>query len=417
MEQKYPHIETFVNFAENIVDASSAEAKLHAKSRLTSVLGEESHGMQLPEKILLRIGIKYRITFNLDIDDGLVNGTCGVLKHIEFGPNKKYAILLFFDFGIKDIGRAARERFKKKAQREPGIALGINLDEWTPLYRNEQKMRDAANNWSVIRKQFVIAINEASTVHKCQGQTLDQVALNLNSKGLNRAAKYVAMSRVRKLDHLHMYGRDSIVDVKYKNLTEREQRKLYNDYLKNDRINQEIERLRLKAQFKNILPCLTVDNTKEKDSLERLNIMFYKFDIMDPIFMNVLRNDFAIQDANLSIVHGTSVQNTRMTLPQFDSSALKIQGKRDFLLLPDSDGADLSVETTYRLLYLDEEANFKTRAPLIELENAGILIGLLELHLSDRHIFHILYMSNESAEQKNNLKAWKRLVTLAERSK
>jgi hypothetical protein len=33
----------------------------------------------LPTKLELKIGIKYMVTLNINVEDGLVNGNCGIL--------------------------------------------------------------------------------------------------------------------------------------------------------------------------------------------------------------------------------------------------------------------------------------------------------------------------------------------------
>ncbi|GBM98029.1 hypothetical protein AVEN_151120-1 [Araneus ventricosus] len=45
----------------------------------------------LPHWLTLKIGIKYMITNNIDVEDGLVNGACGILKLITFENNKSQA--------------------------------------------------------------------------------------------------------------------------------------------------------------------------------------------------------------------------------------------------------------------------------------------------------------------------------------
>ena len=38
----------------------------------------------LPYNLKLAVGYPYMITMNLDVEDGLVNGAIGTLKHIEY---------------------------------------------------------------------------------------------------------------------------------------------------------------------------------------------------------------------------------------------------------------------------------------------------------------------------------------------
>lgn len=56
----------------------------------------------------LKVGIKYMMTSNLDIEDGLVNGASGILRHIEFNPNTNTPKVLYFEFDSDRTGQKAR---------------------------------------------------------------------------------------------------------------------------------------------------------------------------------------------------------------------------------------------------------------------------------------------------------------------
>uniref|UniRef100_A0A8D9ECB4 ATP-dependent DNA helicase pfh1 n=2 Tax=Cacopsylla melanoneura TaxID=428564 RepID=A0A8D9ECB4_9HEMI len=62
--------------------------------------------------------------------------------------------------------------------------------------------------FQVVREQFPVTCAEAITIHKSQGQTYDQVAIDFNTcKGLTRPMLYVALSRVTKLSGLFIIGK------------------------------------------------------------------------------------------------------------------------------------------------------------------------------------------------------------------
>lgn len=75
----------------------------------------------LPKSLYIKIGARFMITVNLDTTDGLVNGTTGILKAIEFGINKdngeKRPLRLWMDFNYASIGRSARSNFKTSNRR------------------------------------------------------------------------------------------------------------------------------------------------------------------------------------------------------------------------------------------------------------------------------------------------------------
>ena len=49
----------------------------------------------MPSEIILQIGIKYMITRNINVDDGLLNGRCGILREMQLDSTGRYAELLW----------------------------------------------------------------------------------------------------------------------------------------------------------------------------------------------------------------------------------------------------------------------------------------------------------------------------------
>jgi hypothetical protein len=74
---------------------------------------------------------------------------------------------------------------------------------WTPILpvsRQFQVGRGKSNQ--VLRKQFPLRHSAAKTVHRSQGDTLDQVVLDFTSRRKQPHTHYVGLSRVRSLDGL-----------------------------------------------------------------------------------------------------------------------------------------------------------------------------------------------------------------------
>ena len=59
------------------------------------------------------------------------------------------------------------------------------------------KLQCKRSNTTVLRRQFPIRLAYAMTVHKCQGQTLDRVALDMRQQPFSHGILYVACGRVR----------------------------------------------------------------------------------------------------------------------------------------------------------------------------------------------------------------------------
>ena len=61
---------------------------------------------------------------------------------------------------------------------------------------------------SVYMKQFPLIVAYAVTVHKCQGLSLDCAIVDLTDAVFCAGMAYVALSRVRTLDSLHLIASD-----------------------------------------------------------------------------------------------------------------------------------------------------------------------------------------------------------------
>ena len=155
---------------------------------------ETAETQGLPSSVKLKTGIRYMITVNIDVSDGLVNGVSGVLKKIDLTTNS-VPELLWFDFERVDIGQVARKRFKSF---DPTLTP-IERQSKTFFYKFDR------NLISVTRNQFPIRPSEAITIHKSQGQTYNQVVVHLTNR-MSITFYYTALSRAKKSSGLYLIG-------------------------------------------------------------------------------------------------------------------------------------------------------------------------------------------------------------------
>ena len=178
----------------------------------------------LPSKISLKKGIRYMITKNVDVEDGLVNGAVGILEYISVEELTKQPTKLWLNFGSAAIG-------KKAKICHSNILINSEFKEGlVPISKASAVLHISSNqNLQIVRKQFPVVPAEAITIHKSQGQTYEEVCLDFRkSKKITRKMLYVALSRVSKLSGLYILG-----NIKFPNRT-----KL------NEPTNTEMQRLR-----------------------------------------------------------------------------------------------------------------------------------------------------------------------------
>ena len=162
----------------------------------------------MPNRLLFKLGIKYVITQNIDKHDGILNGIMGTLRKIvltNVKTSKKPLVKrVYLQFDDKKIGRTIR-RDKKDFYEQDGISE-YDAHLWTLFTYTENKIMTSPSSKDFIkRKQFKLVEGEAMTVHKSQGQTYNQIAVNFESM-TKQALTYVALSRVTKLSGLYLFG-------------------------------------------------------------------------------------------------------------------------------------------------------------------------------------------------------------------
>jgi len=132
-------------------------------------LGTGGKKSGLPETLRLKIGARVVLTRNLDVAQGLVNGALGTVRefHTAF-------IKVAFDHGVV-------ENITRVRQDLP--------------YDDTRKRQ---------RRQFPLGLAFALTVHRVQGTTVEHASVHLDKDFFAPGQAYVALSRVRTLEGLHL---------------------------------------------------------------------------------------------------------------------------------------------------------------------------------------------------------------------
>ena len=154
----------------------------------------------LMKLLTVAVGMIYVMTVNVDVEDGLTNGSTGIVKLIEYrmeGTNRPSIIWVLFDHSR--IGKSTRERFYNRGFYNANIQK-----DWTPVFDVERTF--IYNYKTYQRIQFPLKPAAAKTVHKAQGATVDKVVVDLSQKKTRKVPHihYVALSRVKKLDDLYI---------------------------------------------------------------------------------------------------------------------------------------------------------------------------------------------------------------------
>ena len=212
----------------------------------------------LANTLLLKVGARVFVSTNIDVSDGLTNGVFGTVSHIvttrhqsQNGQMVEEVRVILVRFDSERVGREARAKSVYK-----------NLDrEAVPIQKTEVMFQTKRSNEHkktirVIRKQFPLVLAWAVTIHKVQGMTMDRIVVDMTRDKGNymKGQAYVAFSRVRTLEGLHLigYSRHQIRTC--------------------GKVKKEMDRLRNQKKIPNLPKPLILSISKEFVSLVHLNV-------------------------------------------------------------------------------------------------------------------------------------------------
>ena len=160
----------------------------------------------LPYDLFLKLGARYLMTLNNDIQDGLVNGATGLLKKIVYGTKsgslERVPCILWMEFDDPTVGKDKRAKSQHRYLRDSTIQRN-----WTPIGLETRRFQrgKGVSSYKIVRKQFPFIVAEALTIHKSQGDTYDCVALHIELR-MPRNALYTALSRAKSASGLFVVG-------------------------------------------------------------------------------------------------------------------------------------------------------------------------------------------------------------------
>uniref|UniRef100_A0A672F4L9 ATP-dependent DNA helicase n=2 Tax=Salarias fasciatus TaxID=181472 RepID=A0A672F4L9_SALFA len=175
-------------------DPVTIEAQDFMNNRSTGKLelmaGHHSAALDTSLEETLSLGPDARVMLckNVDVEDGLVNGACGTVTHIQLRRGDNFPQAVYVKFDDEKIGS---QRRKKRSHAAVACRLSTAIDP----------VEEKATKRGGLRRQFPLKLAWACTVHKVQGLTVDRAVVCLE-KVFAPGQAYVALSRVRDLSGL-----------------------------------------------------------------------------------------------------------------------------------------------------------------------------------------------------------------------
>lgn len=149
----------------------------------------------IPYQTYLKVGGQYFVSTNIDVSDGLFNGSTGCLKKIDYGAttdNRSVPRRAWLDFNNPLIGIERRLQTKSLQEKK-----NINL-EWTAIDRITRNLSSSGQhqNLQLIRKQIPLVAANGMTIAKAQGSSIPKVVVHIKkyvSKKNQEAPKKVCL--------------------------------------------------------------------------------------------------------------------------------------------------------------------------------------------------------------------------------
>jgi hypothetical protein len=160
------------------------------------------HTGKLHKVLKLRVGARVILTNNIDVTDGLTNGAMGCVQHIICNSTqdyrKKHVETILVKFDNVNVGVCALQKSKYKHISTDGV----------PIERYHATFFvKGRKSFEATRLQFPFFLAWGVTIYKVQGLTLDSgIVVDMDSvtTTYRYGEAYVAFSRVRKYEHLHI---------------------------------------------------------------------------------------------------------------------------------------------------------------------------------------------------------------------
>lgn len=195
----YTNAETSKKCTISAIDTVSGDVTKDIKQKILSKVSDDpSKTMGLFKNLLIVEDMPAEICINIDVEDGLTNGTTCLVKKLDFRvENSQRCSIIWVAFENEAVGSKARTKYAH-------LFAPYCSKSWTPVLEitrnfNVGMFRSAY----VIRRQFPLRLACAKTIHKSQGSTMNKAVLHFG-KRKQEHMHYVGLSRVRKLEDVFL---------------------------------------------------------------------------------------------------------------------------------------------------------------------------------------------------------------------
>ena len=156
--------------------------------------------MGLAKDYRTAVGLRNEMTVNMDVNDGLVNGSGGVVRYIQCNATN-VPVIIWVEFDDIEVGQQLRSASRS-------LYTSPHIDKsWTPIKTVTRQFQVGKNKDAKLhRRQFPLQMSCAKTVYRSQGDTLPKLMVQLPDEKRTHM-HYVALSCVTKMQNLGIIGK------------------------------------------------------------------------------------------------------------------------------------------------------------------------------------------------------------------
>ena len=223
---------------------------------------------------------KYDLTTNVSVVDGMTNGAECIIKKVDYRvPGSSRPSIIWALFQEEHLGKDYRKEYSHLYNQ--------SIDRhWVPILEVTRQFR--RHQMQVLRRQFPLRPSAAKTIHRCQGDTLNEAVVDLPSSKREHM-HYVALSRLRSISGLHIL-----------NMNE-------NKIAVSKKVQEEMTRLRQKATLNSHIPFLY------KDTSEAFKILFHNVRSLH-LHVADVASDYNVKAADVNIFVETALCIAMITM-------------------------------------------------------------------------------------------------------
>ena len=195
-------------------DKSSKDSIESNKLAIAKLYAQDiSSNTKMRFNLLLKCELRYKLTSNVSVADGLAKSAMATLKRIDFDKQTKKPAIVWLKFNDSNVGNTARQSCLE-FMKENKIPLDL-----VPLRHYSETITDIPNisikiHHEAIRKQFPITLCEASTFHSTQGLSIPKLCIDSRKRDIKTDLAYVGLSRC---DYEGLYLLGKIPEPKSRN--------------------------------------------------------------------------------------------------------------------------------------------------------------------------------------------------------